>query len=87
MPRVTPLRRGRARLGPILVAPQLELFLYASLPQESLCGKVTFRISLDTEGETKTSGKAAAQRETEVSGLRISRADQQTVLGGPISPL
>lgn len=61
------------------MCPQFEPFLYASLPQGSLRGKVMFRISPDTEGETRTSEKAAAQWETEVSGLRISR----TVISKP----
>lgn len=56
------------------VTPELELFFYASLPQGSLCEKVTFRISLEIEGETRAVEKAAAQWETEVSGPRLSRA-------------
>ena len=40
----------------------------------SSCEKFRFRISLDIEGETKASEKAAAQWDAEVSGLRISRA-------------
>lgn len=56
------------------VTPQLEPFLSASLPHGSPCEKVRFRISLDTEGETKASEKIAAQWDAEVSGLRISRA-------------
>ena len=69
------------------VTPQLELFLCASLPQGSPCEKVTFRISLEIEGESRAIEKAAAQWETEVSGLRISRAvGQQTVLGDPSLP-
>ena len=42
------------------VTPQLEPFLSASLPQGSPCEKVRFRISLDTEGETKASEKSVA---------------------------
>lgn len=66
----------RTRIGTQFyhVTPQLEPFLSASLPQGSPCEKFRFRISLETEGETKTSEKAAAQWDAEVSGLRISRA-------------
>lgn len=68
----------RARIGTQFyhVTPQLEPFPSASLPQGSPCEKFRFRISLETEGETKASEKAAAviPLKSEVSGLRISRA-------------
>lgn len=78
------LRRGQA-VALVLSAP-LSFFLYASQPEGSLCRMVMFRTILDSEDETRTREKAAAQWETEVRGLRVSGTGISKLLGYPSLP-
>lgn len=66
-------------MNAFLPGPTLGRFVFASPPQGrpiqgSSQRKVTFGVSSDREGNSRTSEKAAAQWEIEVSGPRIRRA-------------